>query len=121
VAGAKALAAKGIKAAALPADLGDPASVKAMIAKVRAALRPITVVQWNAMGVSIANSAKHELVGLLAEKLKADNVYVGEVVVMGAAKGTAFDNGTATLEAKTIAAKFRVIYTARSETSVNLG
>ena len=120
MAGAKALAAKGIKAAALPADLGDPASVKAMNAKVRAALRPITVVrwtavtglvtaiqealpdlrkekhaaalvtngglghfgpqvdamgvQWNAMGVSIANSAKHELVGLLAEKLKADNV-----------------------------------------------
>ncbi len=74
MAGAKALAAKGIKVAALPADLGDPASVKAMNAKVRAALRPITGVQWNAMGVSIANSSKHELVGLLAEKLKADNV-----------------------------------------------
>ncbi len=40
---------------------------------------------------------------------------------MGAAKGTAFDNGTATLEAKTIAAKLRVIDTARRETSVNLG
>lgn len=73
------------------------------------------------MGVSIANSAKHKLVGLLAEKLKADNVYVGEVVMMVAARGTACDNGTATLEAKTIAAKFRENYTARSETLVNLG
>jgi NADP-dependent 3-hydroxy acid dehydrogenase YdfG len=189
-AGAKALEAKGFKAAAFPADLGDPASVKAMVAKVRGALGPITVVQWNAysgaagdvltadaaalrnvydvavtglvtaiqealpdlrkenesavlvtngglgfydpkldamgvqwnaMGVSIANAAKHKLVGLLAEKLKGDGVYVGEVVVLGAVKGTAFDNGTATLEAKTIAAKFWDLYRARGDVSANVG
>lgn len=190
VAGAKALEAKGIKAGAFPADLGDPASVKAMVAKVRSALGPITVVQWNAysgaagdllaadaaairnvydvaitglltavqeslpdlkkeqnaavlvtngglgfsspevdamgvqwnaMGLSVANAAKHKLVGLLSEKLKADKVYVGEVVVMGAVKGTAFDQGTATLEASTIAAKFWESYQGRTEISVNVG
>lgn len=190
VAGAKALAAKGVNAGAFPADLGDPASVKAMVAKVRAALGPITIVQWtaysgaagdlltadaaairsvydvavtglvtavqealpdlrkekdaavlvtngglgfydpkvdamgvqwNAMGLSIANAAKHKLVGLLAEKLRVDNVYVGEVVVLGSVKGTAFDNGSATLEAKTIAARFWEIYRARGDVSVNVG
>ena len=189
VAGAKALEAKGIKAAAFAADLGDATSVKAMVAKVRAALGPITVVQWtaysgaagdlltadvaamrsvydvaviglvtavqaalpdlkkekdaavlvtngglgfngqevdamgvqwNAMGVSIANAAKHKLVGLLSEKLNGDNVYVGEVVVMGAVKGTSFDNGSATLEAKTIAAKFWEVYQGRTALSTNI-
>ena len=190
VAGVKALTAKGVNARAFPADLGDPASVKAMVAKVRAAIGPITIVQWtaysgaagdlltadaaamrnvydvavtglvtavqealpdlrkekdaavlvtngglgfydpkvdamgvqwNAMGLSIANAAKHKLVGLLAEKLRGDNVYVGEVVVLGSVKGTAFDNGSATIEAKTIAAKFWDIYRARADVSVNVG
>ena len=189
VAGAKALEAKGIKVSAFAADLGDPASVKAMVAKVRSALGPITIVQWNAysgaagdllaadaagirnvydvavtglvtavqealpdlkteknaavlvtngglgfngqqvdamgvqwnaMGLSVANAAKHKLVGLLSEKLKGDNVYVGEVVVMGAVKGTAFDSGSATLEAKTIAAKFWEVYEGRTEVSTNI-
>jgi hypothetical protein len=44
-------------------------------------------VQWNSMGLAIANAAKHKLVGLLSEKLRADDIIVGEVVVLGVVKG----------------------------------
>ena len=43
------------------------------------------------MGVALANAAKHKLVGLLSERLKGEGVYVGEVMVAGAVKGTAFE------------------------------
>lgn len=77
-------------------------------------------VQWNAMGLALSKAAQHKLVGLLNEKLKADGIYVGEVVVLGSVKGTAFDSGHATLEAGTVAAKFWEIYGARAEHSVLL-
>jgi len=47
-AGVKALEAKGIKAAAFPADLGDPAAIRGMVEKVRGALGPVTVLEWTA-------------------------------------------------------------------------
>jgi short-subunit dehydrogenase len=78
-------------------------------------------VQWNAMGLAVANAAKHKMVGLLAEKLKHDGVYVGEVVVLTMVKGTPFDNGSATLAASTIASKFWELYKTRSEVSVQVG
>lgn len=74
-------------------------------------------VAWNAMGLSIANSAKHKAVALLGEKLK-DKVYVGEVVVTGLVKGTAFDQGNATLDPHDIATKFWELFTARAPRSV---
>jgi len=184
-AGVSSLAAKGFKAEAFPTDLSDPASVRALIQKVRATLGPITVLQWNAyagdagdvltadvaslhrvfdvavtslvaaiqeslpdlkqsqeggilitnggfgyvdpqvdafgvqanaMGLSIANSAKRKLVGLLAEKLKGDGIYVGEVTVMGTVKGTAWDSGKGpTIDPATIADKFWQLYRARGE------
>jgi short-subunit dehydrogenase len=187
-AGVAALEAKGVKAAAFPANLGDSAAVKALVGHVREKLGPIGVVQWtaysgsagdlltadvaglhdvfdvavtgllaavqaalpdlkkdkgavlvtngglgfsepkidamavqwNAMGLALAAAAKHKLAGLLAEKLKADGVYVGEVVVLGAVKGTSFDQGQATLEASKIADKFWEIYSARSPSSVTI-
>jgi len=78
-------------------------------------------VQWKAMGLSVANAAKQKLVRLLAEALKADGVYVGEVVVLNAVKGTAWDQGQATLEASAIAGKFWQIYSERRELSVQIG
>ncbi len=187
-AGVKALEARGVKAAAFPTDLGDPAAVRAMIGKARAALGTITIVQWTAyagaagdlltadaaavrnvydvavtgllaavqealpdlkkekgavlvtngglgyfdpkidamavawgaMGLGVANAAKHKLVGLLAEKLKADGVYVGEVMVLAAVKGTVFDQGNATIEASTVAERFWDLYSARKVTSVEV-
>jgi NADP-dependent 3-hydroxy acid dehydrogenase YdfG len=47
-AGVKALGAKGVKAAAFTADLGDPAAVRGMVEKVRGALGPISVLEWTA-------------------------------------------------------------------------
>jgi len=77
-------------------------------------------VQWNAMGVAVSKAAQHKLVGLLGAKLAADGIYVGEVVVLGSVKGTAFDSGHATMEASSVANKFWEIYGARAELSVNL-
>jgi NAD(P)-dependent dehydrogenase (short-subunit alcohol dehydrogenase family) len=185
-AGVQALEAKGIRAAAFPADVADPAAVRALVGSVKAKLGPITVlhwnayggaagdlltaplaelhtlfdvaviglltalqasladlreqkeaallvtngglglfdakvdaqaVQWGAMGLAVANSAKHKIVGLLAEKLKPDGIYVGEVMVLGLVQGTPWDNGNATVPGSRVADKFWELYRARSEVS----
>ena len=77
--------------------------------------------QWGAMGLAVSKAAQHKAVGLLAAKLGSEGVYVGEVVVLGMVKGTAFDSGHATLDANDIAAKFWEMHGARSELSVNFG
>jgi NAD(P)-dependent dehydrogenase (short-subunit alcohol dehydrogenase family) len=46
--GVKALAAKGVTAAAFPADAGDPAAIAAAIGKAHAQLGSITALHWNA-------------------------------------------------------------------------
>jgi NAD(P)-dependent dehydrogenase (short-subunit alcohol dehydrogenase family) len=184
-AGVKALAAKGVKAGAFTADLGNPAAVRGVVAKVHADLGPISVIEWTAytagntagdlltaspeeirslfevgvvglvaavqaahadlksekgallvtnggagfidpavdagmvqyglMGLGVANAAKHKLVGLLAKKLEADGIYVGEIMISGSIKGTPFDRGQLTIEGKTVAAKFWELYTARRD------
>lgn len=73
------------------------------------------------MGIALANAAKQKLVGLLSERLKADGVYVGEVMVAGMIKGTAWDNGSATLDASTIANKFWELYRARGDVRARVG
>lgn len=76
-------------------------------------------VSWNAMGLALGKAAQHKTVGLLHARLSTEGVYVGQVVVMGPVKGTAFDRGGATIEAGAIADKFWEIYGARSAGSVN--
>jgi short-subunit dehydrogenase len=78
-------------------------------------------VQFGSMGLAMVNAAKHKLVGLMNERLKRDGVYVGEVTVLGLVKGTAFDNGHATLAPATIAAKFWELHTARAPVYVQVG
>ncbi len=181
-AGVKALEAKGIRAAAFPTDLADPAAPRALVGKVREALGPITVlewnaysagagdllaadpaairgtldmavtyllmvvqaalpdlkqqkdaavlvingglgyfdakadaaaVQWNAMGLSVANAAKHKLVGVLAKKLQSDGIYVGEVMVLGTVKAAASDGGT--IAPTAVAARLWDLYRARTD------
>jgi NADP-dependent 3-hydroxy acid dehydrogenase YdfG len=75
--------------------------------------------QWNAMGLAVAKAAQHKLAGVLAAKLKGDDIYVGEVVVMGAVKGTPFDRGNATIEAADIAQKFWDLTQSRTTLTVN--
>jgi NAD(P)-dependent dehydrogenase (short-subunit alcohol dehydrogenase family) len=189
-AGAKALEAKGIKAAAVTGDFGDPAAAREAVKKARAALGPVTVlqwsaydggagdlttadaaairraldvgitgllvtvqealpdlrkekdaavlvtngglgyvdpkvdavgVQWNAMGLSLVNAAKHKLVGLLSQKLAPDKIFVGQVMVLGSVKGGAFDDGHAAVEAAAVAGKFWDLYKARGEIRVEIG
>jgi NADP-dependent 3-hydroxy acid dehydrogenase YdfG len=185
-AGVDALKAKGVAAAAIPADAGDPAAIAAAIGQARAALGPITAIHWNAyggaeagdlitaepaavrgafdvaivgllaaikaalpdlkaagdgavlvtngafgesgpqidalavslksMGLAMANAAKHKLVGMLAERLKGDGVYVGEVMIAGAVKGTGFDRGGPAIDPARIAGEFWRLYQARGET-----
>jgi NADP-dependent 3-hydroxy acid dehydrogenase YdfG len=188
LAGAAALEASGVRAAAIAADLSREAEVERAIESARAKLGPLSVLHWNAyatgggdllaadaataravfdlpvigllaavkhalsdleaakgavlvtnggfglndpvvderavafgaMGLAVANAAKRKLVGMLAHKLKPHGVYVGEVMVLGSVKGSAWDNGTATLEAATVADAFYDLYASRSELSRNV-
>jgi NAD(P)-dependent dehydrogenase (short-subunit alcohol dehydrogenase family) len=74
--------------------------------------------QWGAMDLALQKGSQHKLTGLLHAKLAAEGIYVGEVVVQGMVKGTAFDRGNATLESSAIADRFFEIYRARKEISV---
>jgi NADP-dependent 3-hydroxy acid dehydrogenase YdfG len=76
--------------------------------------------QWGAAGLAIGKAAQHKTVGLLSKALNSDGVYVGEVVVTGLVKGTAFDTGNATLEPSAIADKFWELYKARDTLSATL-
>lgn len=183
------LGAKGIKAQAFRADLGDPAQVRDVVGRVRKEMGPIDAIVWvayngaagdvtkadpselravldlsttslmaavnealpdlraqkgavlvtnggfglfdekvdalvaqiNAMGLAISNAAKHKLVGVLSQKLRGEGVFVGEVMVLSVVKGTAFDQGSGTLEASTVGAKFWELYEKRSQTFVQVG
>lgn len=53
-AGASALKAQGIAAAAFAGDASDPTSIAAAIRNVRAGLGPITAIHWNAYGATEA-------------------------------------------------------------------
>jgi NADP-dependent 3-hydroxy acid dehydrogenase YdfG len=180
-----ALKAKGIAAAACPADAADPAALRVALEQARTALGPVTVIHWNAfggeaagdllttdpiaargvfdiavvwllaavqaalsdlksadggavlvtngafgeinpqidamatgmkvMGVALANAAKHKLVGLLSQRLKDDGVYVGEVMVAGAVKGTPFAGDSGGIEPSAIADQFWALYQGRGE------
>jgi NAD(P)-dependent dehydrogenase (short-subunit alcohol dehydrogenase family) len=66
------------------------------------------------MGVALANAAKYKLVGLLAQQLKPDGVYVGEVMIAGAVNGTPYANGQG-IDGAVIADQFWVLYQARDE------
>lgn len=71
--------------------------------------------QYGAMGLAVGKAAQHKTVGLLHQKLAPRGIYVGEVVVLGMVKGTAFDSGHATLEASTIAEAFGRLYETRAQ------
>jgi NAD(P)-dependent dehydrogenase (short-subunit alcohol dehydrogenase family) len=77
-------------------------------------------IQWNSMGLAMANSAKHKLIGLLTQKLRDDEITVGEVVVLGLVKGTAWDTGNATVEPRTVADMFWQLYAERKSSVVTV-
>jgi NADP-dependent 3-hydroxy acid dehydrogenase YdfG len=73
-----------------------------------------------AMGLSIMKAAQHKLVGVMHHKLKPENIYVGEVTVLGLVKGTSHDRGNATIEASAVADRFWDVYGSRSEPWTNI-
>lgn len=79
------------------------------------------VVQTGGMGLAVANSAKHKLVGTLHHRLLPEGIHVGEVMVLNTVKGTAFDQGGATLEPSAVAEKFWEHYVQRAQTFVQIG
>jgi NAD(P)-dependent dehydrogenase (short-subunit alcohol dehydrogenase family) len=68
----------------------------------------------NAMGVALGNAAKHKLVGLLALQLKPQDIYVGEVMIAGSIKGTAWAGENA-IDPATVGNKFFELYQGRGE------
>jgi short-subunit dehydrogenase len=78
------------------------------------------IVQWRSMGLAVVKAAQRKLVGLLHVALRSSNVYVGEVVVLGSVKGTAFDSGGATVEPAAVADKFWELYSQRDKPSVDV-
>jgi len=78
-------------------------------------------VEFNSMGLALANAAKHKLAGLLNARLKADGVYAGEVVVAGTIKGSAWDKGNANLDGSKVADAFWQLYQERNVSSVRVG
>ena len=72
-------------------------------------------VNLKSMSLAMANAAKHKLVGLLAARLKDQGVYVGEVMIAGAVKGTGFDSGGPAIDPARIAGEFWRLYQGRGE------
>jgi len=73
------------------------------------------IVEYSAMGLGIVKAAQRKLAGVLSKKLAPHGVYVGQVLVLGTVKGTAFDSGNATLEADTVAEQFWKLASERRE------
>jgi NAD(P)-dependent dehydrogenase (short-subunit alcohol dehydrogenase family) len=70
-------------------------------------------------GVSLENAAKSKLVGILAERLREFDIYVGEVTIAGSVKGTATATPTA-IEPSEIAETFWSLVQARDRTRVRM-
>ncbi len=66
------------------------------------------------MGVAVANAAKDKLVGMLAQRLEDDGIYVGQVTIAGTIKGTAWDSPDS-IDPSDVADKFWQLYQDRSE------
>jgi len=71
-------------------------------------------VRMGSMGVALANAAKHKLVGLLAQRLKDDGIYVGEIMIAGTIKGTTWGNEHS-IDPVAVADTFWKLYQARGE------
>jgi len=74
---------------------------------------------FHAMGIALSSAAKHKLAGLLAQRLKGEGIYVGEIMTFGTIKGTSPDN-VGSVDPAVIAGKFWEMYQARRETRATI-
>jgi NAD(P)-dependent dehydrogenase (short-subunit alcohol dehydrogenase family) len=72
-------------------------------------------VNFHMMGLALSSGAKRKLVGLLAERLKGEGIYVGEVTVYGTIKGSSAADG-GSIDPSVIADAHWHNYESRSET-----
>lgn len=72
------------------------------------------------MGLALASAAKHKLVGLLAQSLKAEGIYVGEVMTFSTIQGTPGEVQANSVHPSVIAGKFWELYKSRSETRASV-
>lgn len=73
------------------------------------------------MALAVANAAKHKLVRLLAARLKGEGVYVGEVMIAGSIKGTAWAEGNPNaIEQSRVGDAFYTLYDKRADAHVRL-
>ncbi|HEY5304123.1 MAG TPA: SDR family NAD(P)-dependent oxidoreductase [Acidimicrobiales bacterium] len=70
-------------------------------------------------GVALENAAKSKLVGILAERLREFDIYVGEVMIAGSVKGTAMSTQTA-IEPTEIAETFWSLVQTRDTTRARI-
>jgi len=70
-------------------------------------------------GVALENAEKSKLVGILAERLREFDIYVGEVMIAGSVKGTATSTQTA-IEPTAIAETFWSLAQARDTTRARI-
>ena len=70
-------------------------------------------------GVAPENAARSKLVGILAERLRDDGIYVGEVTIVGSVKGTATAISRA-IEPSKIADLFWSLTRSRDKTRVHI-
>lgn len=73
----------------------------------------------NNNSVALENAAKSKLVGILAERLRHDGIYVGEVTIVGSVKGTATAISGA-IEPSKIADLFWSLTRSRDKTRVRI-
>ena len=71
------------------------------------------------MGLALGNAAKHKLVGLLSSQLKPDDIYVGEVMIAGSVKNTAWAGENA-IDPAAVGDKFWELYQGRGETGARM-
>jgi hypothetical protein len=78
-------------------------------------------VNFKAMGTAISKAAQHKATRILTQRLKAEGIYVGEIIIVGTVKKTAFDFGNANLEGSQVGDKFWELYSGRKENSITFG
>jgi hypothetical protein len=70
-------------------------------------------------GVALESAAKSKLAGLLAERLRPDGIYVGEIVIDGTIKGSPFASATA-IDPAEVANRLWAMAAARTETRTRI-
>jgi NADP-dependent 3-hydroxy acid dehydrogenase YdfG len=79
-----------------------------------------TATAIHVMGIALTSAAKNKLAGLLAQRLKGDGVYIGQVMVRGTIRGTAATDSSNAIDPSRIADKFWELYRSRSEMTAAL-